>query len=449
MTSPPIFQPDGPSDAKNPIFSTNNNQATGMANVPGQFAGAADALSQLVQLQQSKKDEALGKLARVHAAIDAGIYPQSIMDTPQVQALFPQAGLDVLQHQQLLPKISDIRTERAATEINGNPLFAQGTAGGLGVAGMEPESKINVENTRANDTQDPNVARQVGGQPNSATAAIKEGTAPLAAANEQQDTKIGQDQLDLKARAVQDGEVRYGKDRAFRSFVQNLHAGVEKPYVEALRQAIAESGLQKQAQGNAAQLLGQAISSAPKDFADEHKNWLDQQSSESNKFRLTFQLSNLEPEEIDGLVADHMAKWNFDHKEPTLEGIVSRNFTVNSRALGMTPEQAAEVLKQTIGIQVPGQQRLHTSAGRNAMIGSIIEQAKHDPQHITIDFNDGTGPHTGTLTQLYGMKSPITKAEIDYIQQSLDGRNPKFDPNKTAGQGGGSRRPVSPVKVVP
>ncbi len=449
MTGPAIFQPGDPSVSGNPIFNTNQNVATGVPNLPGRFAGSADAINQLVQLEQSRKDQALGKLARIHAAIDAGVYPASIMDSPEVQALFPQAGLDALAHQQLLPKVSDITTQSTAQELNTNPIFAQGSPATLMNDKLPSESAANVQQQANIDTQQPAVARVVGKLPVPAAAAIDEGTAVTEAGNKGAAAQTDTKGLQLSDKAVVDAQTRYGKDPQFAAFVQELHAGVDKPYIEALKQAIASSGLDKQAQGNAATILGQAIQSAPVDFQNEHKDWLDKQTQESNAFRQTFQLSNLSDDEVNAKVADHMTKWNFDHKEPTYEAIVTRNWLTNSRALGMTPQQATDLLRQTIHIVAPQQQRLHTAPNRSGLIGSIIEQAKHDPQHITFDPGDGKGPITVSLTQIYGAKSLFTKAEVDYMQQSLSGKNPKFVPGSGQGAGGSSHRPVSPVQQVP
>lgn len=449
MTGPAIFQPGDPEISRNPIFNPNQNQATGMANIPGRFSGAADALSQLVQLQQSKKDEALGKLARIHAAIDAGVYPQSVMDTPEVQALFPAAGLDALQHQTLLPKPSDQITQQKSAEL-ASPIFAGpdavGGAGSRAVTGLPQQAPINVQNQQAQDTGTPEVARQVGGQPSPETAVIKDQTAPIEATNAKTEAVIGGKKLTLVDTAVEDGEKRYKTDPQFRSFIQDVHAGVIQPYVEALKQSIASLGLEKQAQGNAASILGSAITKAPEQFATMHKDWLDQQSKERASFAQSLQLSTKSEDEQANDVADHMMKWNFDHHEPTLEGTMSGLFDAAAHSLGMTPQQSSDVLKSTIKIETPKQQRLQTGPNRVAVIGSIIEQAKHDPQHITFDPGDGKGAITVTLSQLYGSpKTPLKKTEIDYIKQTLAGKNPKFNPAAGAGQGGGSHRPVNPV----
>lgn len=447
MTGPPIFGPAN-SVESNPIFNPNQDVATGMPNIPGRFAGAASALSQLVQLQQAQKDQAIGQLARIHAAIDNNMMPQSVMETPEVQDLFHKAGLDAMAHQAILPKPSDTITQQKQAELD-TPIFSEvGSPGSRSVTGLPQQGALNVSGQEAADTQNPNVARQIGKIPQPLVADIQAGTAVKAAKNESTETDIGGEKLKLVSKAVEDGEKLYTKDKQFHAFVVDVHAGVLQPYVEALKQSVASLGLEKQAQGNAAQLLGQAITSAPTDFQNEHKDWLDQQSKESNAFRQTFQLSNLDDDEIASKVADHMAKWNFDHKEPTLEGIVSRNWSVNAKVLGMTPQQASDLLKTTIHIESPGQQRLHTTTGganRVAVIGSIIEQAKHDPQHITFDPGDGKGTITVSLSQLYGPKSLLTKPEIDYLRQTLNGDNPKFNPASGSGQGGGSHRPVNPV----
>lgn len=454
MTGPAIFQPGDPSVSANPIFNPNQNVATGMPTIPGQFAGAAGALSQLVQLQQSQKDQALGQLARVHAAIDAGIYPQSVMDTPEVQALFPKAGLDALQHQALLPKNSDAIAQQKAAELS-SPIFsgpdAVGGAGSRAITGLPQQGGLNVENQAANDTNNPNVARVVGKLPVPAAADIGAQTAPVVAGNELAGAKIDTNKLKLASKAVDDGEKLYGTDKQFHAFVVDLQAGVLEPYTQALKQTIASLGLEKQAQGSASNLLGQAITSAPADYQAEHKDWLDQQSKERATFTQSLQMSTKSEDDQATAVQDHMIQWNSQHHEPTLEGIVTRNFSVNAAALGMTPQQAAGLLKQITHIESPGQKPLTTkpltgTGNRAAVIGSIIEQAKHDPQHITFDPGDGKGPITVSLTQLYtDAKTPLVKSEIDHIRQSLSGKNPSFNANAGAGQGGGNKRPVNPV----
>lgn len=453
MSGPAIFQPDGPGVAKNPIFSTQQNQASGIASVPGQFAGSADALSQLVQLQQARKDEALGKLARVHAAIDAGLYPQSIMDTPEVQALFPQAGLDALAHQQLLPKVSDIKTQRTADEIQTNPVFAPRTAGSLAVAGLEPESKLNVENTLASDTNNPAVARQIAKTPAPAAAeniqAADESKSIAGTIGAKTDIK----QAWFSDKAVGDATERYNTDTQFRNFIQASRTGVLEPYTEVLKQFFASQALTKQMQANGAQVITGAIANAGTHFETEHKDWLDRQTQAVQEYRQNLILSRPDEnaEQQDQDVRNFTTEWRQTNKEPTYEGVLQRDVNSASGALGLTPQQLGGVARAMAGVT-----SAHELESKNPrLIGSIIEQAKVNPNKIVLVDAHGVA-HPGTFDQLLTAKnadgsSVFTDNEKLYMINSVNGGGPKFDPAKARGATGGGRSPVAPggVKAPP
>jgi hypothetical protein len=445
MSGPAIFQPGDPEISRNPIFSTQQNQATGMANVPGQFAGAADALSQLVQLQQAKKDEALGKLARVHAAIDAGLYPQSIMDTPEVQALFPQAGLDALQHQQLLPKVSDQITQQKSSELSTNPIFAPGTAGSLAVTGLPEESKLNVESQVANDTQNPAVAREVAQTPAPATAeniqGAKESKSIAAGVGAKTDIK----QAWFSDKAVGDAADRYKIDPQFRNFVEASRVGVLEPYVEILKQYFASQALNKQTQANGAQVITGAISNAGTHYEAEHRDWLDRQTQAVSAYRqnLILSRSDEDAEQQDQDVENYATSWRHQNPEPKYEEVLQRDVNAAAGALGLTPQQLGGVANAMAGVTTPA--RLESKNPR--LIGSIIEQAKVNPNKIMLVDAHGVA-HPGTLDQILNAKaadgSPmLTDNEKLYILNSVHGGGPKFDPNKARGGTGGNRTPVA------
>lgn len=457
----PIFDQTVEQAPPSPIFPT-SVQATGMPTAPAPTAGFAAGLGAAANSMQDYRDVAIGKLARIHAMIDAGQLPQTALSDPSVQPLFHQAGLDIEGHLNLLPKPQDQITQLTSDELK-LPQNATGTPNAATIAGLPSEQAGNVQGAGDVASRNPAVAKVLSKTPTDVQAdnTLKAGDIGSETGVQDANTALVDAKTDYQT-AVDSAE-RYaasgpGQDRVYRNMMQAAHAKLTSMVVELMKQQIAASQLSaadKKTQGDFLTALPARADAA---LTARHKDWLDTRQRYLENEQTSLINDERAPDIKQAEINAKMAEYDKKFPEPTLPMIMEQMVQGQAAFLGI-PETALRPARANV-VGFPNdagtaqKQEVQT-------INAIEEQLKYSktfripapPGATTIDPTTkkrvpvpAGSEIEGTADMLLRSTDPwATPALKAHVRRFLQKGDPTLvnDPTKR-GAGGSGRTPLNP-----
>lgn len=326
MTEPaPIFAPEANPAPAPPDAAYG---AGGIINYPGPLIGLQQGAQAIGQIITAPQNDALGKLHRIAAAVHEGLVPQSIFERPDIQALFPKAGLPPLP---INPKLSDIEGSMKAKELDSAP-FAPGTPGARAVTGLPSEATLNVQGKANELTREPNTAAVATGLP----------ATPATAASAVRAGEL-KGQITVSSQIAALGEAQ--KDPEFKKWLaaEGAGPGVVAQAVEAMRASSEWARVKFGQDTEGARLLGQALTTASNEFSRQITNWKDGLDKARQAAVQMAQLNNTDPD-VAAQQAQDAYLGSAAGRKPTFPEVLA-NIT------GSTPEEAQAMLRAYTGIK--------------------------------------------------------------------------------------------------
>lgn len=461
----PIFDRTLDAPPPNPLFPTNQDQATGMANVPGATDGLAAGISGAANAMQNYRDVAVGKLARIHAMIDAGQLPQSALSDPSIQPLFHQAGLDQEGHMALLPKISDeqVQLEHATRQL---PEYQAGTAGGSMLAGVPTEQAANAQTSGNESSRAPAVAKILSKTPTEVQASNALTAGDVTSRSDVMSATAGYTSAKQEVQLAEDAVNRYdaeGKnaDPVFKNALQAAYSKVLPYYIEVMKQNIAMSGLSSQRQMAANDLLLKDFEKRASDSYNEQlRTWVEDRQKHEEAYMSSQSNLDIKQEAKDTNLKNEMNDYLTKNPRPSLDTIYRDMMSRQSDLLGI-PEHAAAAARANIagftpdaGSLRPNEQRVVdniTHQLKYARTFSIpappgateIDTSQNPPRRVPVDPKRML---TGTAEQLMNSNdSWVTPAIKAYIARFLKQGDPMLvnNPNNSSAGGGHGSTPLN------
>ena len=394
----PIFDPSVDQAPAQPIFPT-SVQAQGMPTAPAPTAGFAAGLGGAADAMQNYRDVAIGKLARIHAMVDAGQLPQTALADPSLQPLFHQAGLDQEGHLALLPKISDITTQQKAAELNTPDFNTVGSPGSRASTDLPQESTLDVQGSLNKSTKNPDVAQVISKAPTPTQAGNTLETGNITSRAELTDAGTALEKAKTKFQVAADAAKRYdksgdGKDPVYRNAMQVAEEGLIPYYVELMKQQTAaamSSAADKKSMNDFLLGIGPRADAA---LTARHATWVEDRQKYFSDLQ-TANINSEDPPDVQKQKVDAaMAEYERKFPEPTLPDILDDMMHAQGVMVGV-PETALR-LNRAKRVGFP-QDAGATQPGELGLFDTITSQLKYSKM-FTIDAPPGTtttDPQTG------------------------------------------------------